>query len=285
MIGPLSTLQLSVLPPVQGVLVMLLGTYVTLELGQRVRRVRQAERTPWQLASALAWVVALCSSMLLGLTEPMSHFEIGLDVGQVAVAALSSAALALTGLSFYFRAAPTPVQGLLAAALLGAATLVAQALVLGSLGLSPGVQWSPWPLTLAWLVVSGGLAVGHALLSATQLTTSLVQRQLLAAATICMAVLVAQTLAMQAADLPGQTVLPLGSLMPAGTVATLVDVDGRHRRMDPARACGTELLLSESDRDGATDGLVLRAGEHAAQLVYLGRSHARSDLAGRPVSP
>ena len=47
MIEPLSTLQISALPPLHGALVMLLGAYVALELGQRVRAVRSAERTPW----------------------------------------------------------------------------------------------------------------------------------------------------------------------------------------------------------------------------------------------
>ena len=78
------------------------------------------------------------------------------------MAALCSAALALTGLHLYFRATPTPAQGLLAAGLLGTATLVAQVLVLGSLGLSPGVIWQPVTLVLAWLVVSAGLAADTA---------------------------------------------------------------------------------------------------------------------------
>ena len=243
MIEPLSTLQISALPPLHGALVMLLGAYVALELGQRVRAVRSAERTPWWMASALAWVVALCSSVLLGLAEPMSRFQVGFDLGSVAMAALCSAALALTGLHLYFRATPTPAQGLLAAGLLGTATLVAQVLVLGSLGLSPGVIWQPVTLVLAWLVVSAGLAAGHAMLASTRLSASRPQRQMLAAATICVAVLAAQALAIEAAGLPGQNLLPLDGRMPAATVATVVAVGSAELLLLMLLACAVETRL------------------------------------------
>ncbi len=253
MVVSLSTLQLPALPPLHSLLVMLLGIYVTLDLGLRVRRVAQAERLPWRVASALALVVVLCSGMLLGLAEALSGLEPGFDIATLVMAMLASAALALLGLGLYFRAASARAQGLGAASLLGAATLASQTLVLSSLGLSPGVQWNFAMLALAWLTASAGFAAGHGLMTGTRPAARAVQRQLLATAIVCVSLLAAQALAIEAAGLPGQALMPLEGLMPVATLAPLVAFGGAEMLLLMLLACAVETRLRGTlDRARAT---------------------------------
>ncbi len=57
------------MPPALGLLVMLLGVYVSIDMGQRVRRRNPGERLPWLLAAAVALSTGLWAAAVLGVAD------------------------------------------------------------------------------------------------------------------------------------------------------------------------------------------------------------------------
>ncbi|HRH87810.1 MAG TPA: hypothetical protein PLO41_13245, partial [Rubrivivax sp.] len=63
-------------PPLMALLVLLLGTYVCIDMGQRVRQRAAAERLPWLLAAALGLATGLWAAAVLGVEQRL----VGADI-------------------------------------------------------------------------------------------------------------------------------------------------------------------------------------------------------------
>ena len=92
------------LPPALGLLVLLLGAYVCIAMGQRVRQRAAAERLPWLLASAMALATGLWAAAVLGVASLKSSLDIGFDAHTVGGAGLAAFVLGLPGLYFLLSA-------------------------------------------------------------------------------------------------------------------------------------------------------------------------------------
>ena len=148
------------LPPAMGLLVMLLGAYVCIDMGQRVRQRAAAERMPWLLASGVALATGLWATAVLGVANLLSGLDFGFDGHSAGAAALSAFALGLPGLYLSLSAPATRTRRLGGAALLGSAALAAQMFSLSSVAQPGGVHWNVGLLLLAWLCASSGFGWG-----------------------------------------------------------------------------------------------------------------------------
>jgi NO-binding membrane sensor protein with MHYT domain len=95
----LSSLSTPVMPPALSLLIMLLGAYVALDLGQRLNRPGTLERTPWLLAAALALSAALWAAPVLAIADLLAGREFGFDAYIASAAVLLTATLSFAGLN------------------------------------------------------------------------------------------------------------------------------------------------------------------------------------------
>ena len=138
------------LPPAMGLLVMLLGAHVCIDMGQRVHQRAAAERLPWLLASGVALATGLWATAVLGVANLLSGLDFGFDGHRAGAAALSAFALGLPGLYLTLAAPASRMRRLGGAALLGSAALAAQMFSLSSVAQPVGVHWNVGLLLLAW---------------------------------------------------------------------------------------------------------------------------------------
>ena len=239
----MSALDTPSLPPLLGMLVILLDMYVMLDAGQRVRRLGRAERLPWLAGAALALGCGLWAAAVLGLTNHLSRVDAGFDATLAGAAALAALTLGLAGINWVYSAGSARLQGLAGAAVLGAAALAAQVLLLLSLGLKPGIGWDIGLLGLAWLSCSAGFACG--LLPQVPAPTAFgkVQRQLLSAAIIVLAVQVGQALSLHAAGLHTQALRASELLVPAATMQMLASIGGAELLLLMLLVCAIEARI------------------------------------------
>ncbi len=257
--GSQFSLQALAMPPPLSVLVVLLATYVTLELGQRLRHLGAHAGWPWWLASALGLSIGLWSGAVLSLAESPGP-EIGFAALAASGAALLSMALAIAGLRPFFVDAPSRRQRLVAAGLLGGAAVVAQGLVVASLGLAPGVRLSPALTVAIWLACSAGFAAGQHLLTLRRSPVQRPQRLWQATVAIVAPVVLSQVFVMHVAGRSGTTPLPLDGLVGASTMSMLASIGGTEALllMLLARAVEARLRGTLESARSALQGRALR---------------------------
>ena len=173
-----SSPNFDLLPPATALLVLVLGAYVCVDMGQRVRRRAAAERWPWLLAAALA-----------------------------------AFALGVPGLHWTLYAPASRARRMAGAALLGAAALSAQMLTLFSVVPPAGLQWNAGLLLLAWLGASSGF--GWGLRAACAPGEANGRRLGIAAALLGAGAIVSQALALAGAGRPAAAALPDAAVAPA----------------------------------------------------------------------
>ena len=239
--SPLSSaLDSSLLPPVMALLVLLLGCHVCLDMGQRVRQRAAAERLPWLLTAAVALATGLWATAVLGVAEGQSGPDIGFDAHTAGAAALAALVLGLPGLHGCLCAPASPARRLGGAALLGAAALGTQMLMLSSVAHPSRVSWSPGLLGLAWLSASGGFAWGLRIAGTSSRAEPGPRRQALAAAMLAFGTLAAQSLALAAAGLPHAAAPMPGDAVPAATMVMLASMGGTELLLLMLLACVVE---------------------------------------------
>jgi len=190
------------LPPAMGLLVVLLGTYVSIDVGQRVLRRSAGERLPWLLAATAALSTALWATAVLGVAQMLAGPDAGFDAQLAAAAAGAAVVLALPALHWSFSPGASRMRRVAGAATLGAAAVATQILALGAAAQTLAIGWNPGLLVLAWLAASSGFGWGlHAIRSTSQTQVS-PPRQAAAAVIMGGGVLAAHGLAVAAASLP-----------------------------------------------------------------------------------
>lgn len=287
MASSLATLSAPLVPPLLGLLTAVLGAYVALDLGQRARRLQGKARDPWLIAAAAALAVACWSAQVLALSSIFDAFDTGFEPGLTILAAVLGFAGALLGLRRWLAAAPSSRTALAGAALLATGVLMLQVLLLGAVGLTPRVRWHPGWLLLAWLVAAGGLAgaavVGGGPPRALPAIPPL--RAAAAALLAAAAVLGAQALGIEAAQLQHPRPLPDATLIRSPTLAIAAGVGSlelllvlllasriEHRvRSAPERRCEPD---ASPFRDPLT-GLLTRAPFEGTIAQALQRADAR----------
>ena len=231
------------LPPAMGLLVMLLGAYVCIDMGQRVRQRAAAERLPWLLASGVALATGLWATAVLGVANLLSGLDFGFDGHSAGAAALSAFALGLPGLYLSLSAPATRTRRLGGAALLGSAALAAQMFSLSSVAQPGGVHWNVGLLLLAWLSASSGFGWGLRAACMPSQDEPSPRRQGVAALVLAAGTLVAHALAMAAAGLPA-TATPLSddAIAPA-TLTMLASMGGSELLLLMLLACAVEVRM------------------------------------------
>ncbi len=239
----LSSLSTPVMPPALSLLIMLLGAYVALDLGQRLNRPGTVERTPWLVAAALALSAGLWAAPILAIADLLAGHEFGFDAYIAGAAALLSAALSFAGLNWMQSSASSRLRRVAGACTLAAAALSAQMLSLLSLGLAPTIAWNFGWLVLAAACAAAGFAWGLGPLLARHGPHKAAQRQLLAAAIVSVAAMAAQVLTIEAAGLPGLSLQWLDSHIPAATMASLASLGGAELLLLMLLACVVETRM------------------------------------------
>jgi diguanylate cyclase (GGDEF)-like protein len=224
----LAALAPMLLPPAMALAVALLGAYVALDTGRRVRALEGAARNPWLAASALALATGLWSAQVLTLSAMLVPVDAGFAPGLAIIAALAGLFLGAAGLHFWFAPEPSWTGVIGGAALLATAALLTQTTLLASLGLSPGIRWNFGWLALGWSVAAIGLVFAAALYLAPagRGRAAPVLSQAGATAVAATSVLAAQGLAIGAARLPLLTVVDSDALVPAASMAAAVTTGG-----------------------------------------------------------
>jgi len=188
-----SLLSQVTLPPVMGLLALLLGTYVCIDMGRRVRQRSAADRLPWLMGAMVALTTGLCAAAVLGVSERLAGQDIDFDAGALGAAVLAAHALGLPGLYWALSMPTSHLRRMLGAACLGAAALAAQMLLLQS-AQPVALNWSLGLLVLAWLAASSGVGWGLRAARAQDGADAGLSRQGPAAALVAAGVLVAQVL-------------------------------------------------------------------------------------------
>jgi len=233
----------TLLPPAMGLLVLLLGAYVCIDMGQRVHQRAAAERLPWLLLSGVALATGLWATAVLGVAGRVSGPDIGFDAHTAGAAALAALALGLPGLYCTLAAPASHARRLGGAALLGAAAVAAQTLSLSAVAQPAGVQWNIGLLLLAWASASSGFGWGlRAAYRPSQAEPS-PQRQGVSAVVVGAGALVSQALAMGAAGMPSVTTPLSGEAIAASTMTMLASMGGTELLLLMLLACAVEVRL------------------------------------------
>ncbi len=190
-------------PPLMALLVLLLGTYVCIDMGQRVRQRAAAERLPWLLAAALGLATGLWAAAVLGVEQRLVGADIGFAAPVAATALLAALAFGLPGLHAAWSGRASMARRLGGAALLGAAAVSAQWLLLHAATGAGDVARPIGPLLLAWLGASGGFACGLQLCAVARQGGFDPWRRAIALGLMACGALAAQTVVMASATLPG----------------------------------------------------------------------------------
>jgi diguanylate cyclase (GGDEF)-like protein len=233
----------TLLPPAMGLLVLVLGAYVCIDIGQRVRHRAAAERLPWLLASAVALATGLWATAVLRVADSMSEIEFGFDGHAVGAATLAAFALGLPGLHWALSMPASPLKRLGGAAFLGGAALATQMLALSSVAQPTGLQWNIGLLMLAWLSASSGFGWGLRAADVQMDAEARLPRQVGAALVVGTGTLVAQTLAMASAALPAVATPLSNEAIPPATVVMLASMGGAQLLLLMLLACTIELRM------------------------------------------
>ncbi len=248
-------------------LVLLLGAYVSVDMGQRVRQRSAAERRPWLVTAVMALSTTLWAAAVLSVAALQAGADVGFDALWVGAAALTTIALGLPGLHLSISPGMSRTRRYAGAAALGGAAVAAQVLTLGAAARTLEVGWNPGLLFLAWLAASSGFGWGLHATHASGEATASPQRQGLAAVIIGSGVLSAHWLALAAAGLPSPNELASGAVIAAGTLSMLASVGG------------TELLLVMLLASAVEARMRSRLEKARSEL----QAHAhRDDLTGLP---
>ena len=241
--GLSTSLSPPLLPPALGLLVLLLGAYVCIDMGQRVRQRAAAERLPWLLASALALATGLWATAVLGVANLMSGQDIGFDAHTAGGAGLAAFVLGLPGLYFTLSAPASHAWRLGGAALLGAAALATQMLSLSAAAQPTGVHWNIGLLLLAWLSAGSGFGWGLRAACLPAPAEPSPQRQAVAAVVVGAGALVSQALAMAAAGMPPAATPLSGDAIAPSTMVMLASMGGTELLLLMLLACAVEVRL------------------------------------------
>jgi diguanylate cyclase (GGDEF)-like protein len=224
-------------------LVLLLGAYVSVDMGQRVRHRSAAERRPWLVAAVVALSTGLWSAAVLSVVDQLTRPEAGFDPGLASAAALATLALALPGVYWSLSPGASRVRALLGAATLGAAALATQILTLSAAAQTVHAGWNHGLLILAWLAASSGFGWGlHATRSPSEASAS-PQRHGVAALIIGCGVLVAHWLTLAAVGVPVLGGPASEAVIASGTMAMLASVGGTELLLLMLLACAVETRL------------------------------------------
>jgi diguanylate cyclase (GGDEF)-like protein len=211
------------LPPAMGLLVLLLGAYVCIDLGQRVRQRTAADRLLWLLGAMVALATGLCAATVLGVADLLADQDFGFDARAVGAAALAAHALGLPGLYWSLSVPSSGARRLAGAASLGAAALATQILMLQSA--QPAVvDWSLGLLVLGWLAASTGLGWGLRAARLQHGADANLPRQGLAAVIVGAGALLAQMLVQMAATLPDRAAPAAGDAIASATMVMLASM-------------------------------------------------------------
>ncbi|MCU0923783.1 MAG: hypothetical protein MUF16_26245, partial [Burkholderiaceae bacterium] len=201
--------------------VLSLGAYVSVAMGQRVRDRGAAERRPWLLTAVMALSTTLWAAAVLSADALTAGPAVGYDALFVGASALVTIALGLPGLHLSLAPGMSRTRRFAGAAALGGAAVAAQVLTLGAAARTLDVGWHPGLLFLAWLAASCGFGWGLHNTRASSEADASPQRQGFAAAIIGSGVLCAHWLALTAAGQPAPNGLASGGGIAAGTLSML----------------------------------------------------------------
>jgi diguanylate cyclase (GGDEF)-like protein len=244
-----SSLNQPGVPPVMGLLVLLLGSYVSVDMAKRVRRPGTAERLPWLVASAVALATGLWAAAVLGVAELLAVPDAAFDSRVAAAAALAAIALGLPGMSWSQTQSPSAGRRVAGAFALGAAALSTQILVLSAAAPGHTLDWNSGLLLLAWLSASSGFGWGLGAARPLPAQEAGPRRQLASALIVGSGVLVAQWLATAAVGSPAWGGTLPGEAVAAGTLVMLATVGGAELLLLMLLACAVEARMrSRLDR-------------------------------------
>ena len=239
------SLEPLLLPSAMGLLVLLLGTYVCIDMGQRARRHSAAERLPWAVAAVLALSTGLWAAAVLGVAERLAGLEAGFDLHAAAAAALAAFGLGLPGLHWALAAPSARVHRLLGAALLGAAALSAQMLTLSAVAQPQGVPWHAGWLLLAWMLASSGFAAGLRLARGAAEGEAAWGHRAAAVALVVAGTLAAQLLILSTATLPAPATPIPPNAIGSTTMVMLASIGGIELLLLMLLACVVELRMRQ----------------------------------------
>ena len=202
------------------------GAYVAFDLAKRLQTTRPRVARLWLAGAALGLGTGLWSAQILAVAAVPLAFTIGYHPWLAFAAwglavGVGGVALALAGAHVV-----TPLRGVLGAATLGLGVPLVQMLVLGSLGLRPGVEWHWAQLALAPAAAGLGSAAALGLFFKASAGTdrSAVLRHVAAALLLGAAIVLGQYLALAAAGLDRQTLSAYEPLVPSAVLTVLASV-------------------------------------------------------------
>ena len=214
--------DLSAVPTLTGLLVMLFAAAVALTMGQRSAQRGAAERLAWWLAGTLTLATGLWASGVLGVAHLAFAAQAEFDAFWSAMAGLATVAFAALGLHAALTPQPSLGQRLAGVGLLGAATMAPTLFSLAAVGWQrPGGTQLAGLALLGWMVAGSSFGWGMALAQ----RPSCSRRALAAASALVGAgVLAAQSLVLGAVPSPAPFAVADGSGIGSQTLATLASV-------------------------------------------------------------
>jgi diguanylate cyclase (GGDEF)-like protein len=236
----LTSLAISGMPPAMALLVMLLGVYVSVDMGQRILLRGPAERLPWLLATVLALATGLWATAVLAVADALAGVEFGFDARVAGAAALAAVALGLPGLYWSQTTTASRSRRLGGALTLGSAALAAQILMLVSAARPAGIAWNPGLLLLAWLAASSGFGWGLYAARCAPTAAVIPKRMVIAALIIGAGVMVSQWLTVAAAALPALGNPVDGDSVAPSTLVLLASVGASELLLLMLLACAVE---------------------------------------------
>ena len=233
--------DLSAVPTLTGLLVMLLAAAVALTVSQRTAQRDAAERLPWWLAGSVALATGLWASGVLGVAHLAMSSGAEFDVNWSVVAGVATVVFAALGLQASLVRQPSLGQRLAGVGMLGAATLAPTLLSLAAVGLqrSDLAQLSGLSL-LAWMVAGSSFGWGMAVAQRPNCSR---RAQAAAAGLIGVGVLAAQSLVLGAVHGPVHFGTADGNGIGSHTLATLASVGAGELLLLLALALAVEARL------------------------------------------
>ena len=281
------------LPSALATLLVVLAHYTALELSRRVRALGPGrERSAWIAACALALGSGVLAAQILNLGSLLGPFDVGFHAGWLSASALGALALGALGTHWSFVAEARRSRRLGGAAAFGLAALTGQVLLVQSAGLGPDIAWNLVGLGIAATIGIAGFAVALYCfrLWPDAAMSGFRPRQLACALMAGLGVLVAQTLAVASAALPGAKPIDSNALVSSDTLSTLASVGVAELLLLMLLACALETRArakADTVRGGATgdafrDGLT-RLPTRSTFEGTLAQALHQSDLASLPV--
>ena len=216
------------LPTALGTLIIVLAFYLALELSHRVRSPGpEGGRNAWLMACASATTCGIASAQVLNLANVLGPSGVGFHAGLTLAAVLTMLGLNAAAAHWSFGGdAGRRLRSVAGAAAFASAALAGQVLLVMSLGLQPGIEWSAAGLGLGWLVSAAGFGWALQLLPSRpegarfgfcpyQLASSLIAG---------VAVLIGQTFAVASASLQGLDVVDDPALLSHVTMSTVASI-------------------------------------------------------------